>query len=285
MRSLMRVISEIVRAIRFELLSSFGTLLTVFLAMMIPGMLWIASKNLTKTIDDLKNSLTMDVFLSGNPTAENIQTMQTDLAGLGGVRNVQYISKDDALFKIRERFGPEVIQGLDENPLPSSFELRVSDYIFEPGKSDSLIVAIRKMAGVEDVVFANKMVNRLNSIMKSIETLGLSIALIVIFSAVFIVANTVRIAITDRKKTVEMMQLVGSTRSYILAPFVSLGGIVGLLGSILAIVFLKYSVDYISKNLISLVFLELNEIVAFLLSGLLLGMLGAVVASKRYMKI
>ncbi len=178
-----------------------------------------------------------------------------------------------------------MIQGLEENPLPSSFEIRVSDYIFEPGNSDSLIATIKKMPEVEDVVFANKMVNRLNSIMKSIEKLGLSIAIIVAFSAIFIVANTVRIAITDRRKTVEMMQLVGATRSYILTPFVSLGGIVGLLGSILAIVFLKYSIAYISKNLIDLVFLEINEVIAFLLIGLLLGMLGAMVASKRYMKI
>ncbi len=111
MRSMMRVFSEIIRAIRFELLSSFGTLLTVFLAMMIPGILWIASKNLTKTIDDLKNSLTMDVFLAGNPPPEMIQTMQTQLAGFKGVKGCSIYFKrgcaiqDQGTIRIRNDTG------------------------------------------------------------------------------------------------------------------------------------------------------------------------------------
>jgi cell division transport system permease protein len=99
------------------------------------------------------------------------------------------------------------------------------------------------------------------------------------------VANTIRITIADRRKTVEIMQLVGATRSYILTPFVLLGGLLGLIGAALAVTTLAWLSDFISHHLVNVVFVETNEIVAFVLSGLLLGMTGALIATRRYLKI
>jgi len=107
----------------------------------------------------------------------------------------------------------------------------------------------------------------------------------VAFSAVFIVANTVRVAISDRRKAVEIMQLVGATRGFILTPFVSLGGIIGLAGAGLASVFLWYLSGYVSKNVIEISFLNRYDILAFILTGLLLGMIGALVATRRHLRV
>jgi cell division transport system permease protein len=127
---------------------------------------------------------------------------------------------------------------------------------------------------VEDVVFAGEMLDRLGHMIHSVRALGISIALLVCFSAVFIVGNIVRIAITDRRKAVEIMQLVGATRSYILTPFVLLGGFLGLFGALMAAIFL-----------VEVSYLDIYDAVAFVLAGLLLGMAGALMATRRFLKI
>ena len=285
MRTPFRIIVEIGRAVRHEILSTSGTLFTVFLAMTLPGILWIISDNLSIAESELKSGLTMDVFLTSEPSPDRMEEMKFHLASFGGIREVRYLSSGDALFKMRETFGLEAIKDLDENPLPASFVLSVDESLYEPEAAEKVIHEIRQMPGVEDVVFAGEMLRRLQNILRSIRILGTALAILVAFSAVFIVANTVRVAVTDRRKAVEIMQLVGATRNYILAPFVSLGGIIGLLGAASAILILWLSSRFVSAHLTRVVFLSVFDMAAFIMAGLLLGMIGALIAARRHLKI
>lgn len=285
MNSFLRIIIEIGRAVRFELLSTFGTLLTIFLATILPGAAWVTSKNLSIIEHNLKNNMTLDVFLRDDISNIDFDNLKQRFLSLNGVRSADFISKEKALEKMRGVFGPEMIQGLDDNPLPASFMLHVDQNIFQPNTAEGLIKKITSFPEVDDVVFAGEMINRLNKIMRSIEIIGLALSILVAFTAIFIVANTIRIAIADRRKTVEIMQLIGATRSYILTPFVLLGGLLGILGAALAMATLAWLSDFVSHHLVNVVFIEIHEIVAFVLSGLLLGMIGALIATRRYLKI
>lgn len=285
MRALWRIVTEIWRAVRFELLSTFGSLLTIFLATILPGIIWVASKNLAKVESDLRNNITMDVFLRDGIRPTDIDSLKTRLLALEGIKDVAFISKEDALAKMRTRFGSELLLGLDENPLPASFELKIDKSLFEPGAAEALTKKIAAWPQVEDVVLAWDILNRLGKIINSVKILGLSLSLLVAFAAVFIVANTVRVAISDRRKTVEIMQLVGATRGYILSPFVLLGGFLGMAGATLSAAVLAWFSSYISKNMMSISFLEPHEIIVFILTGLLLGMIGAIIATQKYLEI
>ena len=285
MKTAVRIIIEIFRAVRYEILSTFGTLLTVILAMTLPGALWIISQNPSKAESNLKAELTMDVFLKEELSRTRIDELKIYFDNIEGITEVRYLSKRDALFKMREIFGLEMISGLDDNPLPPSFVLGVEASLYDPVAAEEVAGEIEKLVEVEDVVFAGEMLDRLRSILETIRVLGLIIALLVAFSAIFIVANTVRVAISDRRKAVEIMQLVGATRGYILTPFVSLGGIIGLSGGALASLLLWYLTRTISEHIIEVSFPERYDIVAFILIGLLLGMIGALIATRRHLKI
>jgi cell division transport system permease protein len=272
------------RAIRKETLSVFGTFLTIFLSMTLPGLFWVALTNLTSIEKDLKESMTIDVFLVEELTPENQDRLNAEFDNMIGVVRATYISKQDALFIMRENYGREAIAHLDENPLPASFVLEISDEIFETGP-DSLISVISSMNEVEEVVFAGELIKEISDVVNVMEILGIAVAILVFFSAIFITANTVRIAITDRKITIEIMQLVGATRSYILTPFVTLGGALGILGSTLATLFIWLFTSYFSQYLVDLSFLKINEVFAFILTGLLLGMIGALLAIRKHLRI
>jgi cell division transport system permease protein len=161
----------------------------------------------------------------------------------------------------------------------------VDEAALDPGAADTLIAELSAMDNVEEVVFARDILNQFSEITASVKRFGIIIAILVIFSGIFISANTVRVAITDRKEVVEIMQVVGASRDYILTPFVLLGGLLGFTGTTLSGFLLWYITIYISRNLVELKFLSLPELTAFVLSGLLLGMLGSILATKRYLKI
>lgn len=285
MRTLLRISIEIGRAIRHEILPTLGTLFTVFLAMTLPLALWIISNNLSIVEHNLKSGLTMDVFLTEELPPDKIAELKFRMESIDGIEKARYLSGRDALYKMREAFGLDMVKDLEGNPLPASFILDVDESLYEPVAADSAIAKISKLPGVEDVVFAAEMLNRLRHILRSVKILWLAIALLVAFSAIFIVANTVRVAVADRRKAVEIMQLVGATRNYIMVPFVLLGGILGFLGAGMASLFLWLATGFISMHLTKVVFLSVYDITAFILTGLLLGMIGALVATKRHLKI
>jgi cell division transport system permease protein len=284
MNKLIRLIIEIARSVRYELLSTFGTLLTIYLAMTLPGLFWVALNNLNVIERNLRDDISINIYLERDLSDDEIESMRAELFNLGGIRSAQYLSKDDALFKMRESFGQEIVLDLDENPLPASFVLTVEDVVFDTG-ADSLISIIAEIPEVEEVIFAGDFIKRLRNITSTIKLLGLAVALLVAFSAIFITANTVRIAITDRKKTVEIMQLVGASRSYILTPFVSLGGLLGFVGGGFAVITVWLSSAYVSSNILKIKFLAVNDIIAYVLASLLLGMTGALIATKKYLRI
>lgn len=285
MRYLFKAIKEIRRASRFQPLSIFGTIVTIFLAMLLPGLFWVAANNLSAVEQKLKINMTVDVFLKDDVSHDDIDKMRDEFMAMDNIIDVIYFSKQDALYKMRESFGQDIIQDLDRNPLPASFSLVVDELVLQPGAADSLIAGISAMDNVEEVVFARDILNQFSNITTSVKRFGIIIAILVIFSGIFISANTVRVAITDRKEVVEIMQIVGASRSYILTPFVLLGGSLGLIGTILSGILLWYITRYISLNLVELKFLSPSELTAFILCGLLLGMLGSILATRRYLKI
>ena len=285
MRYLIKTIAEIRRASRHQPLSIFGTIITILLAMLLPGLFWLAANNLTAVEKRLKANMTVDVFLVDDISQAEIEKLRGELLSLEGVSDVIFYSKRDALFRIRESFGQNIIQDLDSNPLPASFSLVVDDTVLEPGAADSLIARLSALDRVEEVVFAREILHRFSGITDSIKRFGIVIAVLVILSGIFISANTVRVAITDRREVVEIMQVVGASRAYILTPFVLLGGLLGLIGTALSAVLLRLIAGYVSDNLVELQFLNLHEIIAFVLTGLLLGMLGALLAAGKYLKV
>ena len=285
MSYLIKTFAEIKRASRHQPLSIFGTIITIFLAMLLPGLFWVAANNLSDVEKKLKADMTIDLFLKDKTPQPEIEKLRGELLLIDGVKDVNFYSKMDALFRMRQSFGQNIIQDLDDNPLPASFSLVVDDSILEPGVADSLVARLSRLEPVEEVVFAKDVLYKFSSITNSVERFGIVIAILVIFSGIFISANTVRVAITDRREVVEMMQVVGASRAYILTPFVLLGGLLGFLGAAISAVSLYFIVWYISGFLVELSFLSVNEITGFVLTGLLLGMLGALLAAKRYLKI
>ncbi len=217
--------------------ASIGTIVVSFV---IVGIFLIITGNLGALVADWKEQFQVTVFLEDNITGEQLALLRKRVQSERAVKGMTYTSKAEALqqFK-RELQGKEsLLEGLGENPIPASLQLRVHEGYQTPDALKQLTASLGRLEGVEDVMYGQEWVDRLSSVIGVLRLLGLSVGLALGFASLLIVSNTIRLTVYARAEEIEVMRLVGATRVHIRAPFVLEGMIQGTLGAGLALLLL-----------------------------------------------
>lgn len=180
----------------------------------------------------------------------------------------------------------------DSNPLQDVYIVEADS----PSDVKKVANKITKIEGVESVDYGGSNSDQLFSIAKFIRTWGFAGTVLLIFVAIFLISNTIRMTIMSRQRDIEIMRLVGAKNSYIRGPFFFEGAWVGLLGAIVPsiIIYFAYKTVYSSVNpQFEVQGLSLYPVDTFLplviggmfLVGIIIGALGSVISMRRYLKI
>lgn len=205
------------------------------------------------------------------------------------IEKVKYISKADALKELRTSLkdADYVLEGLDENPLPASIEIRLKKEAVGPDSVKSFADSLRKISGIDEVQYGEKFLLSLQSIKKGMETIGLILTVVMISGIVFICYSTVKILFYRRKEEIETLKLLGATRGFIRVPFVIEGGVIGaaggIIGSLTALAFYS-SVFYklsVTVPVIRAVVFPSELFFSLPAAGLFLGITGSLIAMGR----
>ncbi len=213
---------------------------TITVSFVIVGIFLIITGNLGALMADWKEQFQVTVFLEDNITADQLALLRKRVQSERAVKSATYTSKAEALqqFK-REMQGKEsLLEGLGENPIPASLQLRVHEAYQTPEALKQLTASLGRLEGVEDVMYGQEWVDRLSSVIQVLRLLGLSVGLALGLASLLIVSNTIRLAVYARAEEIEVMRLVGATRLHIRIPFVLEGVIQGTLGAALALLLL-----------------------------------------------
>nr|WEJ77350.1 permease-like cell division protein FtsX [Streptococcus suis] len=264
--------------------------------------------NTAKLASDLEQNVRINVYLRANSTdqAETIvneagetvanpdyQKVYNQIAAIENVQSVTYSSKDEQLQKLTATLGDtwNLFQG-DANPLYDAYIIDTT----EPQYVKTVAAEIAKIDGVTEVRDGEVETERIFKLANLVRTWGLAATGLLLFTAVFLISNTIRITIISRSREIQIMRLVGAKNSYIRGPFLWEGAWVGLLGAILpsALVYSLYKMIYTSVNaslasqdlsLISMNVFVPVMIGALFVIGIIIGSLGSVISMNRYLKI
>jgi len=218
-------------------LASIGTIAFSFV---IVGIFLIITGNLGALVSEWKEQFQVTVFLEDGITAEQLTLLKKRIQSERAVKAMTYTSKEEALqsFK-RELKGKEsLLEGLGENPIPASLQLRIHDAYQTPEALRQFTASLGRLEGVEDVLYGQEWVDRLTAAVRMLRLLGLSVGLALGMASLLIVSNTIRLAVYTRAEEIEIMRLVGATKLHIRAPFLLEGMIQGGLGATLALLLL-----------------------------------------------
>ncbi len=217
-----------------------ASIATIAVSFVIVGIFLIITGNLGALVSDWKEQFQVTVFLEDGITADQLALLKKRVQSERAVKGMTYISKAEALqqFK-RELQGKEsLLDGLGENPIPASLQLRVHEAYQTPEALKQLAASLGRVEGVEDVMYGQEWVDRLGSIIGVLRLLGLSVGLALGLASLLIVSNTIRLAVYARAEEIEVMRFVGATRAHVRIPFVLEGMIQGTLGAGMALLLL-----------------------------------------------
>lgn len=277
---------------RNALMSLAATATMVLMLLLLAGF-WILQTGLLASLDFVEQKVEVVAYLQPNATASQVADLASRLEARPDVGDVVHVTRDEALQRFRatmEAQGREDLSRfLDANPLYASLEIKLAD----PAAIDEVQAALQpdEEPIVRNVIDQVALVDRVLTVTNILRTAGLVVLLIVGVIALFIVVNTIRLAVLARAEEIEIMRLVGASDAFIRWPFVFEGAMVGLLGAVTALVALGAAADPMSRfmadffRILPLQFGTLARDTALLVlgTGLGLGVLGAWVSVRTYL--
>jgi cell division transport system permease protein len=210
---------------------------TICMAMLIVGFALVVFLNLRGAVGAMSERLEISVYLKDGLSAQDKDFLATRIKAEPGVKMVVFMTKSAALASLRSQLAGQeaLLEGLGENPLPDSYELTIDPQYAAAAKMDALAKRIGKWPGVEDVSYGRQSVEVLDRLLRSIAFGGAVLAVLLGVTVVFIISNSVRLALYSRGGEIELMQWIGATRSFITGPFLFEGMLVAAVGTALSI--------------------------------------------------
>lgn len=231
--SLGYVIKEGVAGLRRARLASFTAIFSLFIAVLLLGILARVSYNAYQVGQALKQSIDVEVFLS-DINDNRTQELEQDFKEEGLVQQVNYISQDSAAAIFKEEFGTGSNAMAELNFLPASFRLEMNSDA-DVSTVDSLVSEIRTLDEVEEVRFNQQLLQMMQRQFSTVAMAGGGLGLLILLTALILVFNTIRLTIYAKRDLIKAMKLVGATNSFIRRPFVVEGVIQGLIAGLLAV--------------------------------------------------
>ena len=275
---------------RNAVMSLAATATMVLMLLLLAGF-WIIQTGLLAGLQFTEQKVEVVAYLQTNSTDNQVHALENQLAGMPEVAAVTYVSRDEALARFRESMQAQgredLTRYLDSNPLFASLEVKLTD----PSHVRVVSDALRQDPSVRNVINIEDLVNRVLTVTGILRTAGTVVLVIVGVIALFIIINTIRLAVLARAEEIEVMRLVGASDAFIRWPFVFEGAMVGFLGAALTLAILAGVADPLSQfmadffRVLPLQFGSLTrDLVALVMgTGVGLGIVGSWLSVRTYL--
>ena len=285
--------SEGVHSIFTHGFMSFAAVCMIVACLLIMGSFSLVAVNLDNMLGDLEAQNEFLAYIDETYTEEQAQALQPQIEAIPNVAEVTYVSRDQALEDFKAgREGNELLDDLDGSVLRDRYRIHVDDI----DQLKQTVDQVAAIPGIADTNAAYEIAQGFVTV-RNIAA-GVAVVLVTILAVVslFIIANTIKLAFFYRREEIAIMKMCGATNAFIRWPFVVQGMILGLAGAIVAF-FLQWGVyELVSKTVIqsdglSLVTilpftsLILNILPVFCGAGLLIGVVGSVLAIRKFLQV
>lgn len=296
MRMLVRSIRDAFKSVIRNFSLSLASVSCITITLIIVAIGIVASYNVENFTEAIERDLTIVAFVDNGTPVEEVETIKEKIGKLSNVEKYDFKSKTEVKEKMQaesEVFNTILSQWSDEeSPLKDTFQVKVKDVELISKTAEK----IKEIEHISTVRYGEGMVDKLVSAFSSVQkaTYGVVIALILV--TVLLIVNTIKLTISARKREISIMRLVGASNFTIKTPFIIEGMILGLLGSIVPVLFTIYGYTEFYKHFDGYLYSRLIQLVkpepfiyqsslAIVLIGIVVGMIGSAGAVKKYLKV
>lgn len=288
-----RPIKEAFQGIYRHGLMSFASITILAACMIIIGSVLLIVGNLNAFVSQLQDQNEVVVFVDENLDSKGVKSVEEKINAISNIESVQYRSKDESLKEYKAMFGDQadLFDTLDENnPLRDSFHIKVAD-LEQYNETLEKIEAIPEIVNIRS---SSKVVDMLVNLRQTISLMGVWVLAILLFVSLFIISNTVRLAMFSRRTEINIMKYVGATNHYIRRPFIYEGLIIGIISCGIA-----YGLQwYVYEKVIYPLMLKLSlfeaitfdSVKVYVLAGfgifaIVMGVFGSILPMRKHLRV
>ena len=277
--------------------STGASLIIMCATMLIFGLFFVIGENVNYIMEEVEAQQGMQVFLNKDATEEQIRQAGEQIRAIDYVATAQYVSKEDALNSLKERFGEngDLLNGYyEKNPLKASYVVTLTDL----EQSDNVYAQIKQLDNVSNIEVRDKTIDALIGVANGIRIVSGVILILLIVISIFIIANTIKLTVHARRKEISIMKYVGATNGFIRWPFIVEGIIIGVISAMISIVLLGVSYNFAIDKLLDssvatmvsfnlLTFSDMFGLVltVYLILGIGIGVIGSTISMRKYLEV
>jgi cell division transport system permease protein len=275
---------------RNALMSMAATLTMVLMLVLLAGF-FILQNVLLASLSFVEQKVEVVAYVQQTATDDQVRTLITDTEAMPQVASVEFVSREQALERFKATQAAQgradLTQYLESNPLYASINVKLTD----PSELETVTSALDQDPIVRNVLNITALVNRVLTVTDFVRTAGVAMVGIVGLIVLFIIVNTIRLAVVARAEEIEIMRLVGASDAFIRWPFVFEGALVGLLGALITLGLLYAGSEPLSRAMVgffNVLPLELGSVgrdtvILVLGTGVGLGVLGSWLSVRTYL--
>ena len=236
-------------------MTAFTAIFSLFIALYIVGLLATVGNNTHKVLHYLRSKYKIEVFFKQDVSNEEAVGMIHRIKKIKGVRTATIIEKEDAMRIFKDQFGENITDILGYNPLPVSAVVNVDRTRRNPLRVEPIIKEIRTIDRVEEIRYQGNLINKIERNYKRVSDRFPYFSGIIIFIAILIIYNTIKLSVYSRRDLIRSLQLIGATRLFVKLPFIIEGIFIGLISVILvfpALMGTVKGVNYMVSNFTSM---------------------------------
>jgi len=261
----------------------FLSLVVVSISLFLLSLFALITVNLYHFVKILDEKIEIIAFLDDRA---DIAYLKSNVMKIHGVKEVIYTSSEQALKDLQGELkeAKEILDVFEENPLPASLRIKLNEQYRNTDRLNEISSKVLLLKGVRETIFGGELVDQLKKITNIITVFDIGMLLIIIFSVIFVIFQTIKLTIFARSTEIEIMKLVGASDSFIAIPFTFEGLVQGVLGGIVAFVLTLITYYVATSFFKDLYFQPWWFLCSNILGGAFFGVIGSGIALQRFLK-
>ena len=211
-----------------------ATILTICIALTILIALFEISFLLYDQLQDLKSNMVIEVYIDTDASSSEIASIQNKLESYNTIDRLRFISKETAAIIFKEEFGEDIMDILDANPLPVSFEVRLKKEFNHPEYLSLFKAQVEDLKAVDEVHYRHALIEKLENVTEAVAIGGLFVLIMLVFAMNLLIRNTIKLSVYAKRRQIDVMKILGAGNLLIRMPFILEGAIEGFIGGMLS---------------------------------------------------
>ncbi len=192
------------------------------------------------TVEDIRKEFEIDIFLKPETSSFQREIIERKLNNIHQIKSYKFISKEDAAQIFFEEFGENIFDILTDNPLPSSYKIKLYGEMTHVEIVDNVANRINKINGIDEIKYHNDLLTLMEKYFLIIMIIGGSIIFVLLLAMNIFIRNTIKLSVYSRRRQIFILQLLGSGKIFLKSPFIIEGLFEGLIGGLFAATILYF---------------------------------------------